>query len=70
MEQENTTQATPTELTLTDLVNIKSIIEAAVKRGAFSANEVSSVGSAYDKLANFLASAVPAKTEEQTSKTE
>lgn len=55
-----TTQTTETkttsavELTVTDLANVRSILEAAVRRGAFSASELSAVGAAYDKLNNFL----------------
>ncbi len=55
--QENTVPQTPTtDLTVSDLVNIRAVIEAAVKRGAFQASELSSVGAAYDKLSKFLAS--------------
>lgn len=46
----------PTELTVTDLVNLKSIIDVSVKRGTFSASEISAVGNVYDKLNNFLTS--------------
>lgn len=51
------------ELTITDLMNIRSIIEAAVRRGAFGAKEISSVGVAFDKLDNFLNSVQPPKQE-------
>lgn len=44
------------ELTVTDLFNLKSVVEFAVKRGAFNANELSGVGAVYDKLNNFLSS--------------
>jgi hypothetical protein len=55
LESSNEQQTTP-ELTVNDLGNIKAIIEAAVRRGTFNANEISGVGAAYDKLANFLSS--------------
>lgn len=42
------------ELTVNDLNNIKQVLEAAVRRGAFQAGELSSVGAAYDKLSTFL----------------
>ncbi len=59
--------ATPSpELTVNDLNNLKQIVEAAVKRGAFQAAELSSVGAAYDRLNNFLvAVASQPKTEKQ-----
>ena len=44
-----------TQLTVADLASIKNIIEAASSRGAFKAEEMTQVGSIYDKLATFLA---------------
>ena len=58
------------ELTLTDLANLRSVVEVAVRRGAFAANEVSAVGATYDKINAFLNAAMPAKTEEQPAATE
>lgn len=46
-----------TQLTLVDLASIKNIIEAASNRGAFKANELTQVGTVYDKLAAFLKAA-------------
>lgn len=46
-------QAQP-ELTITDLQNIRSLIETMVRRGVFQAQEYSAVGAIYDKLNNFL----------------
>jgi len=63
-EQTEQTQSSP-ELTVNDLNNIKQIIDAAVRRGTFSASEISSVGAAYDKLEKFL-NAVSAQTPTQT----
>lgn len=51
---DETQKTPPAELTITDLSNIRSIIDVAVKRGAFNASEISAVGAAYDKLNNFL----------------
>ena len=45
----------PTQLTVADLASIQNIIEAASQRGAFRANEMTQVGSIYDKLSAFLA---------------
>ena len=42
-------------LTLADMASLKNLIEAATARGAFRANEMSTVGSIYDKLDAFLA---------------
>lgn len=42
------------ELTVADLVFVKSIIEIVSKRGAFNADELTAVGAFYDKLAGFL----------------
>jgi len=61
---------TPPELTLTDLANLRSVVEVAVRRGAFAANEVSAVGATYDKINAFLNAAMPPKTEEQPAATE
>jgi uncharacterized protein YggE len=47
-------QSTSPELTVNDLTNIRQIIDAAVRRGTFSASEISGVGAVYDKLDKFL----------------
>jgi hypothetical protein len=58
--------AEPTpELTITDLINIRAVVDVAVRRGAFGATEASAVGAAFDKLNTFLNAVAPAKTEEQ-----
>lgn len=54
------------DLTVTDLNNLRSIIDVAVRRGAFGAAEISGVGGVFDKLNAFLnAVAPPAATPEQ-----
>jgi hypothetical protein len=53
MEQETQESQAP-ELTITDLTNLKSIIEVAVKRGAFDASEIAAVGSTFNRLNKFL----------------
>ena len=45
---------TPTELNINDLVAMRNLIDVVTKRGAFQANELSSVGVLYDKLNGFL----------------
>lgn len=68
MEQEQTKPAIP-ELTVTDLVNLRSVVDVAVRRGTFGANEISSVGAVFDKLNSFLNAVTTAqKTEENTAK--
>jgi len=47
------------ELTVTDLQNLRSIIEAACKRGTFAANEMSAVGAVYNKLDAFINAVLP-----------
>ena len=46
-------QAGP-ELNVSDLQGLRSIIEVASQRGAFKANELESVGKAFNKLTSFL----------------
>lgn len=43
-----------TELTVSDLANIRQIIDIATSRGAFKANEMTQIGPVYDKLDKFL----------------
>jgi uncharacterized protein YggE len=51
------------ELTVTDLTNIRSIIDIAVRRGTFGAAEISGVGTTFDKLNAFI-NAVTAKPDD------
>jgi hypothetical protein len=64
-ETQPTAPVTPAELTITDLQNIRSIIDAASRRGAFQAAEMAGVGTVYNKLDAFLNSIAPAQTEQQ-----
>ena len=43
-----------TELTVTDLAQLRQIIDVATGRGAFKASEMTQVGPVYDKLDKFL----------------
>lgn len=63
-EVQATTEA-QASLSLNDLATLANVINLATQRGAFRANELSSVGSAYDKLNAFLGAAQKA-TEGQT----
>jgi hypothetical protein len=65
---ENTTENTTTEstpentapqLSIQDLQNLRTIVDLAVRRGAFGASEVSSVGQIYDRLNTFLIAVAP-----------
>lgn len=67
--QANAEQAPTPELTINDLMNIRAIVETATRRGAFQANELSAVGSVFDRLANFL-NAVAPKPQEGTGQSE
>jgi len=58
-EVEQAKEAAPqagTDLNISDLVALKSIIEVASQRGAFKANELEAVGKTFNKLNNFLES--------------
>ena len=60
-------QASP-ELTISDLQNIRSIIEVSARRGAFGAAEMEAVGATFNKLAKFLEAVAPQQpAEEQTA---
>jgi hypothetical protein len=52
------TQEAPasTDLNISDLVALKSIVEVASQRGAFKANELEAVGKTFNKLNTFLES--------------
>ena len=53
---------TPTlTLEFEDLKKLRSIIDIAARRGAFSAAEMTTVGTAYNKLDSFLSAAEKAQ---------
>lgn len=60
-QEEQTTPQMPPELTITDLQNIRSIIDAASRRGAFGASEMAAIGSVFNKLDAFLNAVAPAQ---------
>jgi hypothetical protein len=55
------------ELNLNDLAAIRNLIEVVTQRGAFKANELSSVGVLFDKLNSFL-NAAQAQSQAQQPK--
>jgi hypothetical protein len=52
------------DLTVTDLQNIRAIIDIAATRGAFKAAEMSAVGAVFNKLDTFLNAVAPAAAPE------
>jgi hypothetical protein len=59
---------TQPDLTISDLQNLRAIIDVAVRRGAFGASEISGVGTAFDKLNVFLNAVAPPKAQEPVAK--
>ncbi len=50
------------DLTITDLQNVRSIIDIAATRGAFKAGEMAAVGGVFNKLDAFLQAVTPAQS--------
>ena len=55
------------ELTITDLSNLRSIVDVAVRRGVFAATEISAVGATFDRLNSFLNAVAPPKSDEEAA---
>ena len=55
------------QLTITDMMSIRNIIDAACSRGAFKANEMRSIGELYDKLNAFVESVQAQAQAEQSA---
>lgn len=53
VSQEQADESRP-ELKINDLLQVRACFELAVRRGAFQANEMTTVGAIYDRLNNFL----------------
>lgn len=60
-------QQTNPELNLNDLLAMRNLIDVVTKRGAFQANELSSVGVLYDKLNAFLEASQKQQEEQQAA---
>jgi len=45
------------------MITLKSAIELGTQRGAWRANELTAVGSVYERLSAFITSIMPAKEE-------
>jgi len=54
-------QAEAPQLGVGDLQNAAQIIDAAVSRGAFRANEAAQVGAVYEKITSFIKSVADAQ---------
>jgi len=52
-------EAKQPELTIQDLGNLRAIIDVASQRGAFKAAEMAAVGTAFNKLNDFLNAVTP-----------
>lgn len=46
-------------LTLNDMVSLRTIVDAACSRGAFKASEMKAIGEVYEKLDRFIAQSQP-----------
>jgi len=67
---ENATENPAPQLTVQDLVTLRSCIELGSQRGAWRANELTAVGAVYEKLSAFLQTLLPpkdAETDESTA---
>jgi hypothetical protein len=69
-EQSTGTPAPAPELTLTDLANLRSVVDVAVRRGAYAATEISAVGAIFDKLNAFLNAVAPQTPDAQPAAAE
>lgn len=63
------TGTTAPQLTVQDLVTLRSCIEIGSQRGAWRANELVQVGAVYEKLSAFLQSLLPPKEEAEETET-
>lgn len=59
-QEAGASEAQQPELTIQDLGNLRAIIDVASQRGAFKAAEMQAVGSAFNKLNDFLNAVAPA----------
>lgn len=60
-------QNEPVGITINDLYSATQIIDAAVRRGAFGAEEAVGVGAVFQKLQGFLKETAPHLYEESTT---
>lgn len=55
------------DLTVTDLQNLRAIIDVAASRGAFKAAEMGAVGTVFNKLDAFLNAVAPQQPAQETA---
>ena len=56
------TQAGVPQLTINDMIVLKNMVEITQSRGAFKADEMTTVGNVYNKLSIFLQAVMPKNT--------
>lgn len=47
------------QISIADIMTLKQIVEVASQRGAFKAEELSTIGEVYDRVNHWLASVTP-----------
>lgn len=62
MEQDNQSP----ELTISDLKNLKNILEATIRRGVYEPAEIAGVGTVYNRLVKFLSAIEAQNAENET----
>jgi len=67
MTDTTTAETTPPSLTINDIGFLVQIIETVAQRGAFRADELSSVGAVYDRVKAFITANTPQPTADQTT---
>ena len=70
MVEVNSSQELESTITLNDLVMCRNLIHIASKRGAFSAEEFSEIGSVYNKIDTFLKKNIKQDTSETSETSE
>jgi len=58
-DETNEVQTPPPSMTINDIAFLVQIIEIVAQRGAFKADELSTVGAVYDKVKAFIANTTP-----------
>ena len=56
-----TQEQQPPQLSITDLQNLRAVVDLALRRGAFGGAEASSVGAVFDRVNTFLNAVAPAQ---------
>ena len=69
-DQDKTNEAAPPSVGLADIAFLLQTVEICSQRGAFRAEELSSVGAIYDKVKAFIAANSPAAKTEGEAPTE